>query len=132
MPIRVQHNPDIELLGQTAYQTGQGQAAIREQERRDRLMREWVAFQEKQQARGDQYQFRAEDFMDRERTRQFQYGDRAASREQQGSQFEAEQQRLSNQGAQQSELALLGLGQSQQRIDTERSYRDQQQQYYLD
>lgn len=125
MPISVRYDPDIELLGQTAYGIGEGQAFVRERERRDQLLREFLARQDRFGEQQDMY-------ADRERDRIYSGMDRAASRQQQGRQFDTEQQRLRGQAAQSGELALLGLDQSQQRIDTERGYRQDQQQYYLD
>jgi len=117
MPITVNYNPDIELLGQVSYETGVGAGDIREQQRRDMLR---AAAQERMDrlrsadiARYDQYnqadmqrQQRAEELAQRERENE-------AAREQQQQQFEMEQGRL-------------GQAQEQSyRIDSQRLYSDQ-------
>ena len=77
MTIRIRYDPDIALLGEVAGDIGKGQAAIRNRDRRDQLLREFLV-------RRDQLQAQMDAYANQERNRLFEAENQYANRADQG------------------------------------------------
>jgi len=122
MTIRIRYDPDIALLGEVAGDIGKGQAAIRNRDRRDQLLREFLV-------RRDQLQAQMDAYANQERNRLFEAENQYANRADQGYRFDVEQQRLREAQAQAGEqfgIEQQRLQQGQQ-AEQERLYAAQAQ-----
>lgn len=135
MPITVNYNPDIELLGDVSFDTGRGLAYLRERQRQEALRQLEKQRQDQLRAqdidRFDRYNFDYMNRVDAGEGRAAQEFQNALARQQQERQFLTEQDRLAEDSRRRYELDQMQLEGVERSRQDEAGLRQQQRDYYI-